>query len=612
MMGIQGIREALQQAVQDGGTVLILDSWGVALLVALLAGAAAGWVLYLRSRVPGRGPARPAAEAAAKAVEPPREPPAGPPDPLESLFLRAAEGRPDGVILCKEGRVARAASEGTLLGRSPSSLEGLPFLDLVSAEDLLPAAEGLRSGTGLSDLRFGLRGPAGDGPRHVSARLLRPAGAARGDFVAVLTDTTEVTTLARAASSAARRIRSALEQVPYAVVLTSEVGDSERVSVANTAAGQLLGRDPAALPGMLLDDLRHQAAAVLPGGTAEALLPAAGLEGDARIQIPGDPPRFLERMARVLEGQGRVFIIRDVTALQTREEALRRAEREARNAWTSLDERQEEILMANEGLEKRIADFAELNRELKVIDEMKSNFLANVSHELQTPLVSIKGYTEMILKGRLGPLTEEQERGLRVALRNVDRLIGLIDSLLSFVRTEKDSEPLKVEVFSLRGMTEEVVELLSDRAAAKKIEMQVQFPSGDLLVRADRNRISQVFINLVGNAIKYNRTEGRVEIEAGRSSRTTARVEVRDTGEGIPREELDRIFERFYRASSARGEGSGLGLAIARDILRLHGCQIRADSEPGKGSVFSFTLPLEARGKSERAPRLSGTDREES
>ncbi|HXI03957.1 MAG TPA: HAMP domain-containing sensor histidine kinase, partial [Candidatus Saccharimonadales bacterium] len=312
------------------------------------------------------------------------------------------------------------------------------------------------------------------------------------------------------------------------------------------------------------------------------------------------------------DSTGRLFLVRDITRAAEREEELRRTASDAEKAWHSLEERQEQILLANEGLEKRVSEFARFNRELRVIDEMKSNFMANVSHELQTPLVSIKGYTEMILKGRLGPLTDEQERGLKVALRNVDRLIGLIESLLSFARSEKDAEPLRVEVFSLRSAVDEVAELLREKAAKRHVTVKVQFPSGDLTIRADRNRIVQVFINLVSNAIKYNREGGRVEIEATRGSRAMARVEVRDTGQGIPREALEKVFERFYRGASESGPGTGLGLSITRDILRLHGCQIRVDSEPGKGSVFSFTLPLETRGRSERAPRLAGSEREES
>ncbi len=601
------LRAGLQAGVPGGGATLTLEGWSVFLLLAVLAAAGAGWAFYALSR-------RPASRGGG--VEPARPTPEVPPtDPLDIAFGAAAHGIPDGVLLCRGGRIVRAQGRASLLGDDPASLAGHPFTALAGAEDVLLLAESLRSpGPGDPSLRFSLSLPGRPSARSVAARILRAPGGRGGDFVAVLSDVTAATAVARAASTVATRISEALALLPEAVLITAGPKGSESVAHANRAAGTLLGCDPAELKGLTLEELRARAEVALSRSAASLLFPDEARGRDERIRVEGAVPRDLERTVHGLGGglPARLFIVRDVSASVTREEELRRAAEEAEAAWRSVEERQEQILMANEGLERRISDSARFNRELRAIDEMKSNFLANVSHELQTPLVSIRGYTEMILKGRMGPLTEEQERGLKVALRNVDRLIGLIDSLLSFVRTEKDAEPLRLEVFPLRQLVEEVMELLTDRAAERGVTINLHLPPGDMSIRADRNRIAQVFINLVGNAIKYNRPGGSVDIEASRGSRSTARVEIRDTGVGIAREDLDKIFERFYRAASAGGEGSGLGLAITRDILRLHGCQIRADSEPGTGSVFSFTLPLEARGRSERAPRLTGTEREES
>jgi two-component system phosphate regulon sensor histidine kinase PhoR len=249
-----------------------------------------------------------------------------------------------------------------------------------------------------------------------------------------------------------------------------------------------------------------------------------------------------------------------------------------------------------------------LNKDLKVLDEMKSNLLANVSHELQTPLVSIKGFTEMILKGRLGDVTPEQERGLQVALRNIDRLIGLIENLLAFARPEGHDTALRLESFALGALVEEAVDLVRERAGARGIEVKILMPSEGLTIRADRDKILQVLLNLLTNAVKYNRDGGEVVVEAGGAPKGAARVEVRDTGIGIPRDELDRIFDRYYQAGNVTEprEGTGIGLSIAKDILRQHGCMIRADSEEGKGSVFSFTLPLDRKPRPDRgAPRLN-------
>jgi signal transduction histidine kinase len=404
-------------------------------------------------------------------------------------------------------------------------------------------------------------------------------------------------------------VESALSFHPDGILVTVPERGEERVLLVNRAMESMLGIRASGLLGRPLAELRGRLEERFPAGSAERLLGDARCDTTETFEAPGDPPTVIQRTSRPLGDPGfhggRLVSFRDLTAEKTRVEELRRAAEEAEGARASLEKHHEQILMANEGLEKRISDLGRFNREMRTLDEMKSNLLANVSHELQTPLVSIRGYTEMILKGRLGPLTEEQERGLQVALRNVDRLIALLDGLLSFVRTERESAPLRIEVFPLKPLVEEVLTLLRTSAEEKAVNVTAQFPSGDLSIKADRARISQVFINLLTNAIKYNRGGGSVAVEATRGHRATARVEIRDTGVGIPREDLDRVFERFYRGERGKGRGSGLGLAITKDILRMHGCMIRADSEPGKGSTFSFTLPLEFRGRAERSARVT-------
>ncbi len=253
---------------------------------------------------------------------------------------------------------------------------------------------------------------------------------------------------------------------------------------------------------------------------------------------------------------------------------LGRAKTELESAYRDLAEAQKTLAQRNEQLEK-------LNAELKSLDEMKSNLLANVSHELHTPLVSIKGYTEMILKRRLGPLTPEQERGLSVALKNIDRLVEMIDNLLSFSRMEKGDTQLHLEDV--------------ERIKKKKIAVTTEYETDDLMVRGDRIKMGQVLINLLTNAVKFNQEGGRITIRARKGPRGFLEVEVADTGIGIPAEEQGKIFERFYQVDGSprrKYEGTGIGLSIVRDILRLHGCAIRVGSEPGQGTVFTFTLPL--------------------
>ncbi len=274
---------------------------------------------------------------------------------------------------------------------------------------------------------------------------------------------------------------------------------------------------------------------------------------------------------------------------------MRRSAEEARRAREELEGLHEELRLANEGLERRMTQMQRLNDDLRVLSGMKTDLLANVSHELQTPLVSIKGFTEMILKGQLGGVTPEQEQGLQLALRNVNRLIAMIENLMAFARSQGPETTPRLAVFPLAEAVEEAAATVRDAASQRGIGLRIELPPGGLSVRADRDGVAQVLLNLIGNAVKYNRQGGSVTVRATRGRRGNARVEVRDTGIGIPRADLERVFDRSFRASNAPGDvaGTGIGLALVRDILRRHGCVIRAESEEGKGSVFSFTLPLE-------------------
>ncbi|HET6372887.1 MAG TPA: ATP-binding protein, partial [Candidatus Polarisedimenticolia bacterium] len=337
------------------------------------------------------------------------------------------------------------------------------------------------------------------------------------------------------------------------------------------------------------------------------------------VTLVSPQERILERFSGPIKGAGsenvgRICLFRDVTARRRAESDLRSFHEEALRAREELEKVEEELRLANEGLEKRMAEMQRLNKDLKALDQMKSNLLANVSHELQTPLVSIKGFTEMILMGRLGGVTQEQEKGLEVALRNINRLIEMINSLLAFARTEGPATALRLETFPLGAVIEETVELMREKASARGITLRVAVPPGDLLVRADRDKITQVFVNLVSNAVRYNKDGGDVSVQAQKGRGDLARVEVRDTGIGIARADLDRIFDRYYQAgqSPARSEGTGIGLSIARNILRQHGCVIRVESEEGRGSVFSFTLPLapKARGVTSARSDASSAQKE--
>jgi two-component system phosphate regulon sensor histidine kinase PhoR len=231
-----------------------------------------------------------------------------------------------------------------------------------------------------------------------------------------------------------------------------------------------------------------------------------------------------------------------------------------------------------------VAVFHDITR-LKQLENVRKEFVANVSHELRTPLSIIKGYVETLI--------EEQPANpfLKTIQRHARRLEMLINDLLSISELESHQARLSFAPVSLRtGIDEELLR----RAAEKNITVQIEIP--DTLVRADEERLRQVFTNLLDNAIKYTQAGGHIRITA-RPANGEVEVCVADNGPGIAPEHLPRIFERFYRVDKARspdpaGRGTGLGLSIVKHIVQAHGGRVWAESELDKGSRFHFTLPL--------------------
>jgi len=240
-------------------------------------------------------------------------------------------------------------------------------------------------------------------------------------------------------------------------------------------------------------------------------------------------------------------------------------------------------------------ELARANAELMSLDIMKTNLLSNVSHELRTPLVSIMGYTDMIFNEKAGPVNETQKEYLRISLRNIDRLVTLIENLLDFSRLHRGTEALVFEPFDLVDVARSSVEMLQPTAASRKIEIEIEAAEPAFEVEADRGKLGQVFNNLISNAVKFNVDGGHIWLRLVRSGSDTVEVSVQDTGIGIDENALDKVFTRFYQcdASSTRKYGgTGIGLSIAQDVVRLHGGRITVTSKLGEGSTFRFTLPV--------------------
>lgn len=228
---------------------------------------------------------------------------------------------------------------------------------------------------------------------------------------------------------------------------------------------------------------------------------------------------------------------------------------------------------------------------IKRLERMRQDFIANVSHELKTPLTSIKGFVETLLEGALED-KDNNRRFLQIIQDHTERLDSLVSDLLSLSHLESKEISLKKEILDLREQLEAVVSGFASQIKRMKVEVRNDLPAG-IRVSADRERIGQVFTNLMDNAIKFNKEKGTIRISAQEAG-GKIKVFIEDSGVGIPPKDLPRIFERFYRVDKARSRemgGTGLGLSIVKHIIELHGGTVGVESTEGLGSRFWFTLP---------------------
>ncbi|EKN65068.1 signal transduction histidine kinase [Neobacillus bataviensis LMG 21833] len=229
--------------------------------------------------------------------------------------------------------------------------------------------------------------------------------------------------------------------------------------------------------------------------------------------------------------------------------------------------------------------------ELKRLEQIRKDFVANVSHELKTPVTSIKGFTETLLDGAMDN-QETLEAFLSIILKESDRLQTLIQDLLDLSKIEQQGFQLNLQEVELRTLLEDVITLLTGKAEEKNIHFEFYSNRNQVIINGDTDRLKQVFINLIGNAITYTPVEGDVKIillENGKN----VRIHVKDSGVGIEEEEIPRIFERFYRVDRARSRnsgGTGLGLAIVKHIIEAHHGNISVRSTVGEGSEFIIEL----------------------
>lgn len=229
--------------------------------------------------------------------------------------------------------------------------------------------------------------------------------------------------------------------------------------------------------------------------------------------------------------------------------------------------------------------------QIRRLETMRKDFVANVSHELKTPLTSIKGFVETLLEGALED-KENSRHFLQIIQDHANQLDNLVSDLLDLSHLESQEIKLETQSFDLKGLTDDILAGFKSQLKRKSIKAE-NILSGGLIVKADKNKIGQVLTNLIDNAIKFNQEKGSVKIYS-QDLDDKIKIFVEDSGIGVPEKDIPRIFERFYRVNKARSRelgGTGLGLSIVKHTIELHGGNVGVESTEGFGSKFWFTLP---------------------
>jgi two-component system phosphate regulon sensor histidine kinase PhoR len=289
--------------------------------------------------------------------------------------------------------------------------------------------------------------------------------------------------------------------------------------------------------------------------------------------------------AILLWGAAQIFILKRIKNISTHIRSQINSKAKDQKSKDPLKELEQ---LVNEWSEERKEEIEQLEK----LENYRKEFLGNVSHELKTPIFNIQGYISTLLDGGLEDKSINLDY-LKRGMKSVDRMIAIVEDLQTITQLEKGELEIEEEPFDIVALAKDVIDAQELKAKEKKISLELaNDPSQKISALADKFRIRQVLVNLIVNSVRYGKENGKTTIRISDTGEKII-VEVADSGIGIPKEHLPRIFERFYRADKSRSReqgGTGLGLSIVKHILEAHGQTISVMSTEGAGSVFSFTL----------------------
>ena len=261
-------------------------------------------------------------------------------------------------------------------------------------------------------------------------------------------------------------------------------------------------------------------------------------------------------------------------------------------AAATLRQVREDVQELERRVKERTLELARLNEELKRLNKVKSDFVSAVSHELRTPLTSIKGYASILMTGKLGPVSPVQKERLEKINSHSNNLTHLINNLLDIARIESGRVQMEIKEVVIKDLLDSIIDTITPQIKEKNISLKINIKTDADKIKADPGQIERVFLNLLSNAVKFTPGKGTIVISAVDKG-GSIEFSVEDTGIGIPKQDLEKVFEEFFRSDNAAAQeikGTGLGLSLVKKIIEAHNGKIWVESELGKGTKFSFTI----------------------